>query len=73
MDFIAISIEYKDKTFISDYVEVTDEKVNEIEELVKDGASGRLHYLSLKSANKQYSFPSKILEESIFSIVRKSV
>jgi len=69
MKKIAIKLEYKDKTFISEYDNYSEEEEAALIDLLEKAAKGELSCLKFKSGNIHHFFSSHVLSESILGIV----
>lgn len=66
-----IRVEHKGEVYESNYSERTQEDIDSIEQIVKGAPEGQVIMLSLENGVNKYYFGSKILAESIITIVSK--
>jgi len=69
MKKIAIKLECKDKTYLSDYTEANEEEEAAIKNLLEKAAQGELTYMTFECHNIQQYFTKQILEQSILGLV----
>lgn len=69
MKKIAIKLEYKDKTYLSDYTEANEEAEKQLKNLLELAAKGELSYITFECHNIQQYFTKQILEQSILGLV----
>ena len=67
----SIKLEYDDKTYQSDFTEVSQEELEALDELVCNAVSGQMNYLSFKAGKVRYYFGEEVVKESVISIVTK--
>lgn len=68
---ISIKLEYKDKEYISNYQEFTEDEANVLESLIETVAKGNSNYFSMEINNQKVYFGAEILKESVLTITRK--
>lgn len=73
MKKVAINISYDDRSYTSDYKQLTDNELSELHNLCEKAIEGKLTYMQIYSENKEYFFPKNILERSVISLVYSSV
>lgn len=69
MKKVQIKLEYKDKTYLSEMIQMTDEDFEGLQILVETICKGKTHNFSMRNLGNIYSFPAKVLSESIITII----
>lgn len=72
MKKIAIKLEYKDKAYLGDDIEVDNKGEKKLISIIELAAKGGLGYLTFTCQNINQFFPKKVLEESILGLVYKT-
>jgi len=65
---ISIRLEYKEKVFTSDYTDLTEKEIEELEVVIQKLVEGKLSHFSMKRDNQTFYFGRTILMESILTI-----
>lgn len=65
---VSIKLEYRDKTYTSDYAEMTEEEYKQMTDLIEKIVEGKVTYFTFKKANQNFYFGQKILQESIVTV-----
>lgn len=65
---VSIKLEYRDKTYISDYAEITEEEYKQMTDLIEKIVECKITYFTFKKDNQIFYFGQKILQESIVTV-----
>lgn len=67
---ISLKLEYQDKTYTSDCIQMSEEEYEKMTELIEKIVGGRVGYFSFKQDNREFYFGEKILQESIITVTK---
>lgn len=66
---VSIQLEYKDKVYTSDVLEIPEEEKNQFNQLIQGLTEETITHFSFKKQNHEHYFGKKVLEESIVTII----
>lgn len=69
MKRVAINIFVNGINYTSNYDEISDELLKELEDIIKEAVSNELKYLRFKSGSNSMYFPKYILKRSVISLI----
>jgi len=65
---ISIKIEYKEKVYTSDYIEYSENEIQDLKAIITRICKGEAGYFIITKMNQEYYFGSEILKDSILTI-----